>query len=68
MGRRALVLLVALLLAGVAAFAVYTFVNNYQAEQDALREQSHGVSGYPSRTRGPGRRPVHTDSDVGRVG
>jgi pilus assembly protein CpaB len=39
MGRRALVLLVALLLAGVAAFAVYTFVNNYQAEQDALRER-----------------------------
>lgn len=39
MGRRALVLLVALLLAGVAAFAVYTFVSNYQAEQDKLREK-----------------------------
>lgn len=39
MGRRALVLLVALLLAGVAAFAVYTFVNNYRSEQDALREK-----------------------------
>lgn len=34
MGRRALVLLVALLLAGVAAFAVYTFVQNYKGEID----------------------------------
>ncbi|HLT96602.1 MAG TPA: Flp pilus assembly protein CpaB [Acidimicrobiia bacterium] len=32
MGRRALVLLVALLLAGVAAFAVYTFVRNIEDE------------------------------------
>lgn len=32
MGRRALVLLVALLLAGVAAFAVYTFVSNIESE------------------------------------
>lgn len=39
MGRRALVLLVALLLAGVAAFAVFTFVENYKGEVDAAREQ-----------------------------
>lgn len=39
MGRRALVLLVALLLAGVAAFAVYTFVNNYRGEVDAEMEK-----------------------------
>ena len=34
MGRRALVLLVALLLAGVAAFAVYTFIQDYKGEID----------------------------------
>jgi len=34
MGRRALVLLVALLLAGVAAFAVYSFVQDYKGEVD----------------------------------
>lgn len=37
MGRRALVLLVALLLAGVAAFAVYTFVENYKSDVDEER-------------------------------
>lgn len=39
MGRRALVLLVALLLAGVAAFAVYTFVSGIEDEVEAGREQ-----------------------------
>ena len=39
MGRRALVLLVALLLAGVAAFSVFTFIRNYQADVDAAREK-----------------------------
>jgi len=39
MGRRALVLLVALLLAGVAAFAVYTFIRNYQGEIDDAQER-----------------------------
>lgn len=39
MGRRALVLLVALLLAGVAAFAVFTFIRNYQGEIDAAQER-----------------------------
>lgn len=39
MGRRALVLLVALLLAGVAAFAVYTFIRNYQAGVDEAQER-----------------------------
>lgn len=34
MGRRALVLLVALLLAGVAAFAVYTFIQDYKGTID----------------------------------
>ncbi len=34
MGRRALVLLVALLLAGVAAFAVYSFTRNYKTTID----------------------------------
>lgn len=38
MGRRALVLLVALLLAGVAAFAVYSFINNYKNEKDIQAE------------------------------
>ncbi|MGA7270078.1 MAG: Flp pilus assembly protein CpaB [Acidimicrobiia bacterium] len=38
MGRRALVLLVALLLAGVAAFAVYSFIQNYKGEQDQKTE------------------------------
>lgn len=39
MGRRALVLLVALLLAGVAAFAVYTFVSGIEADVKEGREQ-----------------------------
>ena len=39
MGRRALVLLVALLLAGVAAFAVFQFLNGIQAEVEAEREK-----------------------------
>lgn len=39
MGRRALVLLVALLLAGVAAFAVYTFVQDYKGEIDEAQEK-----------------------------
>lgn len=38
MGRRALVLLVALLLAGVAAFAVYSFVQDYKGEIDEAQE------------------------------
>lgn len=38
MGRRALVLLVALLLAGVAAFAVYTFVSGIEEEAVGERE------------------------------
>lgn len=39
MGRRALVLLVALLLAGVAAFAVYTFVSNIDQTVREGREE-----------------------------
>lgn len=39
MGRRALVLLVALLLAGVAAFAVFTFIQNYKGDLDAQQEK-----------------------------
>ncbi|MFP3913576.1 MAG: Flp pilus assembly protein CpaB [Actinomycetota bacterium] len=39
MGRRALVLLVALLLAGVAAFAVWSFVENYRDDVEQEREQ-----------------------------
>src|SRR5690606_17347538 len=39
MGGRALVLLVALLLAGVAAFAVYTFVSGIEEDVIAGREQ-----------------------------
>jgi Flp pilus assembly protein CpaB len=39
MGRRALVLLVALLLAGVAAFAVYSFVNGIQEDVIAGQER-----------------------------
>ncbi len=39
MGRRALVLLVALLLAGVAAFAVYTFVSGIEDEAIGERER-----------------------------
>lgn len=40
MGRRALVLLVALLLAGVAAFAVFQFLNGIQNEVEANREKT----------------------------
>ncbi len=40
MGRRALVLLVALLLAGVAAFAVFQFLNGIQAEVEAERAKT----------------------------
>ncbi|MGQ0849521.1 MAG: Flp pilus assembly protein CpaB [Actinomycetota bacterium] len=39
MGRRALVLLVALLLAGVAAFAVFQFLQNIQSEAEAGQEK-----------------------------
>ena len=39
MGRRALVLLVALLLAGVAAFAVYTFIQDYKGDIDEAQEK-----------------------------
>lgn len=39
MGRRALVLLVALVLAGVAAFAVFQFLNGIQSEVEANREK-----------------------------
>lgn len=39
MGRRALVLLVALLLAGVAAFAVYTFVSGIEGDVREGREE-----------------------------
>jgi pilus assembly protein CpaB len=40
MGRRALVLLVALLLAGVAAFAVFQFLNGIRADVEAEREKT----------------------------
>jgi len=40
MGRRALVLLVALLLAGVAAFAVFQFLNGIQADVEDAREKT----------------------------
>lgn len=40
MGRRALVLLVALLLAGVAAFAVFQFLNGIRNEVEANREKT----------------------------
>lgn len=40
MGRRALVLVVALLLAGVAAFAVFQFLNGIQNEVEANREKT----------------------------
>jgi Flp pilus assembly protein CpaB len=40
MGRRALVLVVALLLAGVAAFAVFQFLNGIQQEVEANREKT----------------------------
>ena len=39
MGRRALVLLVALVLAGVAAFAVFQFLSGIQSEVEADREK-----------------------------
>ena len=39
MGRRALVLLVALVLAGVAAFAVFQFLNGIRNEVEADREK-----------------------------
>jgi Flp pilus assembly protein CpaB len=39
MGRRALVLLVALLLAGVAAFAVFQFLNGIRSDVEANREK-----------------------------
>ncbi|HKY46577.1 MAG TPA: hypothetical protein VJQ79_01220, partial [Acidimicrobiia bacterium] len=40
MGRRALVLLVALLLAGVAAFAVFQFLNGIRNDVEANREKT----------------------------
>ena len=39
MGRRALVLLVALLFAGVAAFAVFQFLNGIRNDVEADREK-----------------------------
>src|SRR5690606_30999521 len=43
MGRRALVLLVALILAGVAAFSVYMFVSGIE---DGVREGREAVVGF----------------------
>ncbi|HXV72869.1 MAG TPA: RcpC/CpaB family pilus assembly protein, partial [Acidimicrobiia bacterium] len=39
MGRRAIVLLVALVLAGLAAWAVWNFLQNYQSDAEAGQEQ-----------------------------